>query len=98
MKRLILCSIIAFGLTGWVNAQTSSGSSSTSSSGTMQSSDNGQVAKKNKKGTKKNTQLNNRKIYKGKNGQRATPTGHEATGTNSGYSAIGRDTSRKEKQ
>ena len=31
---------------------------------------------------------NNRRIYHWKDGQRATPTGHEATGTGSGYSAL----------
>lgn len=94
MKRLILCGVLAFGLPGLVNAQTSNGSSSTSSSGTMQSSNKGQTSKKNKK----STPSNNRKDYNWKNGQRATPTGNEATGTNSSYSAIGRDTTRKGKQ
>lgn len=93
-----MCSVLAFGLLGVANAQTSQGTSSTSSSGTMQSSNKGQTAKKNKKGDKKNAQLNNRKNYKWRNGQQATPTGNEATGTNGGYSAIGRDTTRKGKQ
>lgn len=31
---------------------------------------------------------NNRRIYHWKNGQRSTPTGHEATGVGSGYSAL----------
>ncbi len=32
--------------------------------------------------------LNNRRIYHWKDGQRATPTGHEATGVGGGYSAL----------
>ncbi len=33
--------------------------------------------------------MNDRRIYKWKDGQRATPTGHEATGMGGGYAAIG---------
>ena len=95
MKRLILCSILSFALSGIVAAQTGNGTSSTSSSGTMQSSNKGQTNNKKKKTTKKSTKTNNRKIYHWESGQKATPTGNEATGTNSGYSAIGRDTTKK---
>ena len=98
MKRMVMCRIIVFGLSTIVMAQTAGGSSSTSSSGTLQSSNKGQTSKKSKKAAKKSAQLNNRKNYKWKNGQQATPTGNEATGTNSGYSAIGRDTTRRGKQ
>lgn len=34
------------------------------------------------------TAPDNRKIYHFKNGQQATPTGHEATAVNGGYSAL----------
>jgi hypothetical protein len=95
MKRLILCSLLSLALSGFVAAQTSNGTSSTSSSGTMQSSNQGQSTKKSKKAAKKGAKNNNRKNYNWENGQQATPTGNEATGTNGGYSAIGRDTTRK---
>ena len=48
------------------------------------------------------SQLSNRKIYQWKDGQRATPTGHNATPSNgSQYSALKKDTAilpKKEKE
>ena len=37
-------------------------------------------------------ELNDRRMYKANNGQAATPTGHQATGTGEGYSSLKKDT------
>ena len=82
--------MILIGVSQGVHAQTSGSNPSNSpsvSSSTAQS--------KNSKGTKSKAAasdtLNDRNMYNWKDGQRATPTGHEATGTNGGYAALGRD-------
>ena len=67
------------------------GSTARSSSATKKNSQ----AKKGKT-AKQASPLNNRKEYEAKNGQQATPTGHEATSVNGGYAAIGRDTTSKQ--
>jgi hypothetical protein len=90
MKRILIATIILAGASLAASAQTSGSNSSNSpsvSSSTAQPKDT--------KGTSgkavASDSLNDRKIYNWKDGQHATPTGHEATGTNGGYAALGRD-------
>ena len=96
MKRILLSTAILIGTGSMASAQTSGGQSGNSpsvSSSTVK-------PKKGKKATAKKAapdSLDNRKTYQWKDGQRATPTGHEATGTGSGYAALKKDTaSRKD--
>ena len=107
MKRLILMGLLAFFAAGKATAQTSSGGSGSRTTGAVSStgSTNSTKTTKNKKGTKKQTAvLNPRKEYKSKNGQTATPTGHEATGTGAANTppqknaATRKDTIRQERQ
>ena len=90
MKILILTGMVVFG-SATLHAQTS-GSNSTNGPTNSSEGSTG----KNKKGKKaKTANLNQRKIYKWPSGQRATPTGEEATGTGAGYSSGKKDTSGK---
>ena len=92
MKRFILCGLL---LTGFAIA----GLAQTSGKAKNSSTSSASVNKSSK--TKKSTgpvRLNNRKIYRWKDGQKATPTGHEATPSNgSQYSAINDSTRSKGK-
>jgi hypothetical protein len=85
MKRILIATLILTGASLAAGAQTSGSNSSNSPSVSSSTAQPG-----NGKLTASDT-LNNRKIYKWKDGQRATPTGHEATGTNGGYAALGSD-------
>lgn len=79
MKRLILSAIALVFMAGAASAQTSGSNSSRSTSVSST------TAKKNKKDKKAPSEVfNNRKIYNWQTGQRATPTGYEATPTNGG--------------
>lgn len=89
MKRILLTSALFFGLAYMASAQTTGSSSPngptvSSSSTTSQSKTTG-----NTKG--QNAHLNNRKVYKWKDGQRATPTGHQATGTGGNEAPLPKD-------
>jgi hypothetical protein len=90
MKRMIL-TVLAIGLVaGAASAQSSSGQSSRS---TSVSSTGTYKAKKGKKAKKAPSEvLNNRRTYHWKNGQRATPTGHEAAPLNGSYQSLKKDT------
>lgn len=100
MKQIILSIAMAAGISSVAAAQTSGGSSSNgtsvSSASDIQTSGKKSTAK-GKKGkgskaqTKKTDSLDQSKMYNWKDGQRATPTGHEATGTGGGYAAIAKD-------
>ena len=90
MKRLFLSFAVLMGLGSIAAAQTSgSNSSNTTSVSSSRATDsssntsngNGQQAAKR----------DNRDIYKWKDGQRATPTGHEATGTNGAHATLPKD-------
>lgn len=85
MKQIIigLC-LIAFSLSAEAQA-TGTNSKRTSKS----------EAEKSRKQKKKKAALNHRRIYNWKTGQRATPTGQEATGVGSGYQSGRKDTSGK---
>ena len=98
MKRLILSVLLIGVITGAASAQT--GSSGQSSRSTSVSSSGTAKAKKGKKLKKSPSEvLNNRKNYNWKDGQQATPTGHEAAPTNGGYQSNKKDTAtRKQKE
>jgi len=87
MKRVILSAIFFFGVGAYASAQ-STGSTGTSA---------GSGASKSSTSKKPSDSLDNRKIYHFKDGQRATPTGAEATpsSTGGGFAAIGKDTTPK---
>ena len=90
MKRVILSAFILCGFAVAASAQTATGNSSRTTGAASSTKAN----KKSKAAQKSSDTLNNRKIYHFKNGQRSTPTGHEATPSSvgGGYAAIGRDT------
>ena len=88
MKRMILAAVLAIAITSVASAQTTSGSSQNAGS-----TKNSTSTSTKKKSSKSKTPLNNRKNYNWKDGQSATPTGHEATPSNgTQYSAIRKDT------
>lgn len=84
--------VLALGLTAGAASAQSSGSNSSrtttmSSTGTYKA----KMARKDKKEIKApSAVLHNRKIYHWQNGQRATPTGHEAAPTGGGYQSLKR--------
>ena len=96
MKRLIMV-VLATGLVAAsASAQSGGGQSSRS---TSISSTGTYKAKKGKKTRKAPSEtLNNRKIYKWENGQRATPTGHEASPLNGSYQSLKKDTAAVKKK
>ena len=100
MKRWILTAAVTLLLAGGVQAQTSEKKTTK-----KQATGTNKAKAKKAKGAKKSTatykakgvkatspKLNERRIYKAKNGQRATPTGHEATPTSGGYASLKKDT------
>ncbi len=99
MKRLILSAAMFLFFAGIASAQTSTGGSGSrttravSSTGSQNSST--KKGSKAKKDTITSGQGNQRREYKGKDGQTATPTGHEATGVGATNAAAGTDTTRK---
>lgn len=100
MKRMIVAIVLFFSTAVVASAQTTN-SKNTAKHPTKHKVTKIKKAKQYKKPytsklLKKDT-LNQRKIYHFKNGQRSTPTGREATPTNGGYSALGRDTTIKVK-
>ena len=95
MKQLILSAamLVFFGVTA--SAQTSTGGSGSRTTGAVSSTGSttgAQKGTKSKKGTTKTANLNQRREYKSKNGQTATPTGHEATGVGATNAAVRKDT------
>lgn len=87
MKHIILIAAFSFGAALTAGAQTTG---SNSSNATTHASEG-----KTKKNQKKKVSLNHRRNYNWNTGQQATPTGQEATGVGSGFSAIKKDTSGK---
>jgi hypothetical protein len=96
MKRVILSAAVMLMITGGAMAQSTGGGNSSGSAGES-SSTTRSTTKKSKKGKKaKTVDLNNRKIYKGKDGQKATTTGHEASGTNSeSFQSLKKDSTKQ---
>ena len=99
MKRVIISAAVMLLLAGGVQAQT------TEKKVVKKEATTAHKAKAKKSSAKKATKakkvkavkvtsdaLNERRIYKADNGQRATPTGHEATPTSGGYAALKKDT------
>ena len=99
MKRVIISAAFLLMVAGGVQAQT------TEKKVVKKEATTTHKAKAKKASAKKGTKdsaakgvkvtsdaLNERRIYKAKNGQRATPTGHEATPTSGGYAALKKDT------
>lgn len=88
MKRLMIM-VLVLGLTaGAASAQTAG---STPTRTTSVNSTGTYKAKKARKAKKAPSEvLNNRRIYHWQNGQRATPTGHEAAPTGGGYQSLKR--------
>jgi len=93
MKRFVMATIILAGISSAASAQTSGSNSSNSTSVSSSTATKSSTKGGKKAGAKKavTDSTNNRKMYNYKDGQRATPTGHEATGTNGGYAALGKD-------
>ena len=96
MKRIYITAafVIGMGLTGMAQTTGSNSSNSTSVSSSADTQKDSKNTKKGKTAQAAGAQpdsLNDRKMYNWKDGQRATPTGHEATGTGSGFSAINKD-------
>jgi len=94
MKKIVIAVFLLFSV-GMASAQSTGGSGSKSTTTSKATSKH--PAKKKTAKTKKTAKkpLNQRKEYQWKNGQEATPTGHEATGVNGGYSAIRKDSVSK---
>ena len=90
MKRILLSFVIVIGLSRVAAAQTS-GSNSSNSTSVSSSREQTKSTKSSKSTTAQNDTLNNRDMYKWKDGQRATPTGHEATGTNGSHATLPKD-------
>lgn len=88
MKRVILATMILLGVSAAASAQTATGNASRTTGAASSS-----TKATTKKTVKLSDTLNNRKIYHFKNGQRATPTGQEATPSSigGGYAALGRN-------
>lgn len=87
MKRVILSLFLVGGMATFASAQSSG------STGAATGSANGTSAPKSAKKSKPSDKLDNRKVYQFNNGQRSTPTGADATPSNSGgYAALGKDT------
>ena len=83
MKRMILCAVLAIGISTLSSAQ--SGKPSTVKK-------NSSPATKANSDTVNQPALDNRKEYQWKDGQKATPTGHEATPSNTvEYSTVHKD-------
>jgi hypothetical protein len=85
MKRILLATAITIGICHIATAQTSTGNGSTNGPSVSSS-------RTKTKGTKAPSDtLNDRKMYNWKDGQRATPTGHEATGTGGSAAPLPKD-------
>jgi hypothetical protein len=91
MKKLILSAVFALMIAATASAQTSHKQTSKHSTSPSK--------KKVAKPAVKIDSLNQRKNYEWKDGQEATPTGHDARGINeTQYSAEKKDTSAKKKR
>lgn len=94
MKRILFSAAIILGISSVAAAQTS-GSKSSNSPGVSSSTAKPKKAKGAKAKKATTDSLDSRKMYNWKDGQRATPAGHEATGAGSGYAALGKDTTAR---
>lgn len=90
MKYVIMAAFALFSVS--IASAQATHKSSTKTTKTTKSSTHTKSAKK---ATVSVDSLNQRKEYNWKNGQEATPTGHEATGVNGGYAALGKDSTKQ---
>lgn len=94
MKRLILAAGIMLLITGGAAAQASEKKQKEIKTAKAKKV----TAKKTSKAVRvkpvkaTSDSLNDRRMYKANNGQSATPTGHQATGTGEGYASLKKDT------
>ena len=101
MKRVLFLIIVLFGVTTLASAQTTKNNHSST---TKPARDTVATTKRTtttsvKVSADSATLINNRDIYNWSDGQRATPTGHEATSSNgSGYAALQKDTAKVKRQ
>lgn len=96
MKRILLSTIVLFGITTIASAQTTKNNNTSKAK-----ADTGRVVTHNQPtnasvNKKPDTvTLTNREIYNWSDGQSSTPTGQEATSSNgSGYAALKKDTAK----
>ena len=93
MKRLILSAAMALLVAGGAAAQTTEKQKAVKTEKAKKV-----TAKKTAKAARVKTvkvtsdSLNDQRMYKANNGQAATPTGHQATGTGEGYASLKKDT------
>ena len=85
MKRILIATAVLMGFGCAANAQTS-GSSAPNAPTVSPTQTKGKKGKKVEP-----TDMNQRKTYHWKDGQRATPTGHEATGLGSSAAPLPKD-------
>lgn len=90
MKRILIATVIVMGISHAATAQTS-GSSSANSPGVSSSRTKAKTGKSKKGQASQPDSLNQRKMYNWKDGQRATPTGHEATGMGGSAATLPKD-------
>ena len=97
MKHFVLIIAIFFGLQHAVSAQTTKKQTKKEAAkaerkkvkaNTYQAPPSGKDSTLTADSAKRKVLTNNRRIFHWKDGQRATPTGHEATGVGAGYSAL----------
>ena len=97
MKRMIISTAILLMVAGGVQAQSTekkdAKKETTATHKTKKTTTKKGTKAKPAKGVKATSDsLNDRRMYKADNGQTATPTGHQATGTGEGYAALKKDT------
>lgn len=93
MKQVILLAVGVFGISVAVSAQRVNSRSYNTTLSMNDSTEQGRIsAREEKLNRSEINRLDNRKIYHWNNGQRATPTGEEATSSNdNSYSALRKD-------
>ena len=89
--KTILLAVSMFLSVGFVSAQSTKNSKAANKGTATHTTVHRSKKNSKSKKTVARKPLNQRKEYEWKNGQEATPTGHEATGINGGYSAIKKD-------
>lgn len=99
MKRMIFTSLFITGIILAANAQSSGSNSSKNTTATSNTGSAKTHNKSRKKISAPTDTINNRVNYQWKNGQKATPTGHDATSTNGdGYASMKKDTAKPRKK
>ena len=89
MKRMILSAALVLLVAGGIQAQTTQHQTTHKEVRTTKvKKAKTRKAPKTKALKVTSDSLNDRRMYKASNGQAATPTGHQATGTGEGYSSI----------